>query len=110
MKKSISVFILVSALSLVASFGFAEKAEKGGKSGEELYKANCASCHPKGGNIVNPQFTLDKKAREAHGVKTAGDIVNKMRNPGPGMTKFDKGTISDKDAKKIADYVIKTFK
>ena len=33
-----------------------------------------------------------------------------MRNPGEGMTKFDAKTISDKDAKAIAEYVLKTFK
>jgi cytochrome c6 len=33
-----------------------------------------------------------------------------MRNPGPGMTKFDKKTISDKEARAIADYILKTFK
>jgi cytochrome c6 len=32
-----------------------------------------------------------------------------MRNPGPGMTKFDKSMLPDKDAKKIAEYEIKTF-
>ena len=53
--------------------------------------------------------TLHKKDRDANNVKTPQDIINKMRNPGPGMTQFDKKTISDKDAKKIADYIIKTF-
>ncbi len=81
-----------------------------GKSGEELFKENCSACHPNGGNIVNPQFTLKKKDREAHGVMNAADIVHRMRNPGPGMTQFDKKTISDRDAKKIAEYILKTFK
>lgn len=110
MKKIILVFAVATALSLIASSGCAEKAQKDGKSGEDLFKANCAPCHPDGGNIINPQFTLHKKAREGHDVKTADDIVSKMRNPGPGMTRFDKNTISDKDAKKIADYILKTFK
>jgi len=79
-------------------------------SGEELFKKNCSMCHPNGGNIINPQFTLQKKDREAHGVMKAEDIIGKMRNPGPGMTRFDKKTISDKDAKKIAAYILKTFK
>ena len=68
-----------------------------------------AVCHPDGGNIVNPQKTLHKKDREANGVKTTSDIVNKMRNPGPGMTQFDGKTISDKDAAAIAGYILKTF-
>jgi cytochrome c6 len=82
----------------------------GETSGEALFKANCAVCHPDGGNIINPQKPLHQKQREANGVKTAADIVQKMRNPGPGMTKFDEKTIPDADAKKIAEYILKTFK
>jgi cytochrome c6 len=81
-----------------------------GKSGEELFKENCSMCHPNGGNIINPGFTLHKKDREAHGVVKAEDIIGKMRNPGPGMTRFDKKTIPDKDARKIAEYILKIFK
>jgi cytochrome c6 len=33
-----------------------------------------------------------------------------MRKPSPGMTAFDVKTIPDKDAKEIAEYIIKTFK
>ncbi len=102
-------FLAVSVLSVfVASFtavGFAQD-----PTGAELFAKNCAPCHANGGNIVNPAFTLHAKDRQAHGVKTAKDIIGKMRNPGPGMTKFDEKTIPDKDAQKIADYIIKTFK
>ena len=38
------------------------------------------------------------------------DIVAKMRNPGPGMTKFEKKDVSDKEARAIAEYILKTFK
>jgi cytochrome c6 len=78
-------------------------------SGEALFKANCAVCHPGGGNVVNPAKTLHKKDRDANNVKTVSDIIGKMRKPGPGMTQFDQKTVSDKDAKEIADYIIKTF-
>jgi cytochrome c6 len=33
-----------------------------------------------------------------------------MRKPGPGMNTFDVKTIPDKDAKEIAEYIMKTFK
>jgi len=79
------------------------------RSGEALFKAHCSVCHPEGGNNVNPQKPLHKKEREENGVKSASDIVGKMRNPGPGMTKFDEKTIPDKDAQAIAEYVLKTF-
>ena len=79
------------------------------KAGERLFKQNCAVCHPDGGNIVNPAKTLHKKDREKNNVKTVKDIVEKMRKPGPGMSQFDQKTISDKDAREIAKYILKTF-
>ncbi len=82
---------------------------EGGKSGEVLFQQHCSPCHPDGGNNINPQKTLHKKDREANGVKTAEDIIGKMRNPGPGMTKFDEKTLPDADAKAIAEYALKTF-
>ncbi len=88
-------------------------------SGEALFKEHCASCHPDGGNILNPNKTLHEKDREANNIRTVDDIVRKMRNPGPfpdhpqewaGMRMFDQKTISDDDARKIADYILKTFR
>jgi len=38
------------------------------------------------------------------------DIVKTMRNPGPGMNKFDQTTIPDEDATAIAEYVLLTYK
>ena len=109
MKKGLVVSILAVSLTSFGTAGFAEKAAKGA-SREELFKKHCAVCHPDGGNVVNPKFTLHKKDLQAHGVAKAGNIVGKMRKPGPGMTQFDKKTIPDKDAQEIAEYILKTFK
>ncbi len=79
-------------------------------SGEELFKQHCAACHPDGGNIIKPQKTLHKKDLAKDGIKEWKGVVKSMRNPGTGMTKFDAKTISDKDARAIAEYVLKTFK
>lgn len=79
-------------------------------SGQELFNLHCASCHKDGGNIINPKRTLSKKAMAEEGIKNAQGVVKFMRNPGPGMTKFDKATLPDKDAKAIAEYILKTFK
>ncbi len=109
MHRIFMISLLAISVSLFGPSLFAEETSKG-TSGEALFKDNCAVCHPNGGNIINPLKPLHKKEREANGVKTAADIVGKMRNPGPGMTKFDEKTISDADAKKIAEYILKTFK
>ncbi len=104
------IFMLLSVLA-IAFFVFGTKGmAKATATGEALFQQNCSPCHPNGGNIVNPQKTLQKKDREANGVKAEADIIGRMRNPGPGMTKFDQKTIPDKDAREIAEYVLKTFK
>ena len=102
------VFVLL-LMTLFISVAANAKEDVKAASGEALFNQNCSPCHPGGGNIINPAFTLHKKDREAHGVKTVNDIVEKMRNPGPGMTKFEKTMLSDKDAKAIAEYILKTF-
>ena len=79
-------------------------------TGEAGFKKHCAVCHSGGGNIIKADKTLSRNDREKHGIKTAKDIVRLMRTPGEGMNPFDKKTISDKDAKAIAEYIIKTFK
>jgi cytochrome c6 len=109
MKTSKLLLAVMCVLIVFAARSMAADHEQG-KSGEELFKENCAVCHPDGGNIINPKKTLHKKDREANNVKSAADIMGKMRNPGEGMTQFDKNTISDKDAGKIAKYILKTFK
>ncbi|MGD0281550.1 MAG: c-type cytochrome [Dissulfurispiraceae bacterium] len=106
------VMVLFFAAVMVCAYGmnnFAGADEKG-KSPEAAFKERCAVCHPNGGNIINAKKTLHKSDREANNVKTAADIISKMRNPGPGMTKFDTKTLPDAEAKKIADYILKTFK
>lgn len=79
-------------------------------NGETLYKQHCSACHPDGGNPMNAKKTLHPADMAANNVKSADDVVKLMRNPGPGMTKFDTSTISDSDAKAIGDYVMTTFK
>ena len=108
MKKVFIVLALGAAVCLVVSAvstGIANET----LTGETLFKQHCAVCHPDGGNIVNPKKTLHKQDREANNVKTVADIVSKMRNPGPGMIKFDEHTIPNKQAKEIAEYVLKSL-
>lgn len=98
------------SLSLVFAATAATAAHAAAPNGKALFEANCAVCHKNGGNIINPQKTLSQKDRENNGVRSASDIMKKMRNPGPGMTKFDKKTLSDRDAKAIAEYIMNTFR
>jgi cytochrome c6 len=113
-RKSLAIWTSCLVLSII----FSSSAAFAQDLGESLFKKNCAVCHPDGGNILNPKKTLHKKDREANGIKTAADIIKKMRNPGPvpthpqdwaGMKMFDKDKISDEDALRIADYILTTF-
>ena len=86
-----------------------EQAAAAATTGEGLFKRHCAICHRDGGNIVNRQKTLRKDVRESNGIKTADDIINLMRNPGPGMNSFNETVVPEKDAREIAEYILKTF-
>lgn len=96
--------VLLAASLLTASLAMA------GSPGEELFQKNCAACHPEGGNIINAKKTLHKASLEANGIKTADDIVAKMRHPGPGMTTFGEQALSAADARAIAGYIQASFK
>jgi cytochrome c6 len=113
------IFPLMAVCLTMIFISFAAGGTPGEDRGESLFKANCSPCHPDGGNILNPKKTLHGKDLETNNIRKAGDIVKKMRNPGPvpthpqdwaGMKMFDKDKISDEDALKIADYILKTFK
>ncbi len=80
------------------------------KTGEALFKQHCAVCHPDGGNIVKPEYTLHGKALTMHKITKPEDIVKVMRYPEQGMTRFDETAIPDKDAAEIARYILDTFK
>jgi cytochrome c6 len=106
---------VTATVTMIALFSLATAAladtKKGGKiDGKKEFEEHCAVCHPNGGNIINPAKSLGRKALAASGVKNAKDIIAKMRKPGPGMTPFDKKAVSDKEARAIAEYMLKTFK
>lgn len=102
MKRSVTISLIMAASTLVAGTVFA--------GGENLYKAKCAICHPDGGNIMKKEKTLHKKDLTANKLNSARNLVEYLRAPGPGMPKFDAKALSDKDAKEVAEYILKTFK
>jgi cytochrome c6 len=107
MKKS----LVTATLFAVGTFAVGAQADMAGKMDAKAeFEKHCATCHPGGANIVNKDKALNKEALKKNGIKSWKDIVAKIRNPGPGMTKSDKKDISDKEAKAIAEYILKTFK
>lgn len=98
MKNGIILAALVLSTALLTSAASAATS-----GGEAIFKGKCASCHPDGGNIINPKETLK-------GLKDPKMIIGKIRKGGGGMPAFDAKSISDADAKQVANYIIKTFK
>ncbi len=101
--------IAVLAAAGVLLFAGGALAGQDAQSGEALFQQHCTACHADGGNIINPKKTLNKSDLEANGVNSVEAIVNLMRNPGPGMMQFDESTLSDEQAKKIAEYILATY-
>ena len=79
-------------------------------NGKAEFLENCAACHPDGGNIIDQRKTLSNKDRQKYGIKTAADIIKIMRKPGERMMRFDEEVLSEAKAKKIAEYILNTFK
>lgn len=110
MKKTMVTATLLLTVCLSATSGFCDT-KKGEKiDGKKEFEEHCNVCHPNGGNIINPKKPLSGEALKANGIKNAKQIIAKMRNPGPGMTKFDEKTISNNEAKAIAEYILKSFR
>ncbi|MGD0886027.1 MAG: c-type cytochrome [Thermodesulfovibrionales bacterium] len=110
MKRSALLVLLFAVMWAIAVAGVSAQESSKDGLGEKLFIHHCSKCHPNGGNVVTVTKTLNPKDREANNVKTEEDIVKLMRSPGPGMVKLGKNVISEKDAKAIAAYIMKTFK
>lgn len=109
MRKALVVTSIALALGSAAGF-ISSASSQSGSAGESLFKLHCAVCHPDGKNIINPAKTLHSKDLKANNITKPEDIVHIMRNPGPGMSKFDENKISAGDAEKIAHYILETFR
>jgi len=105
MKKGVTTALCICAVTMFAAAGVASE-----KKGEAIFKEKCAMCHPDGGNIMKADKSLKKADLAKNKIKSEADLVKYLRNPGPGMTKFDAKTLPDKDAKEVAEYILKTFK
>ena len=78
-------------------------------AGAALYKQYCSNCHPDGGNVSDPDRTLHGAALRARNLTTPEDIVRIMRHPMSRMIRFDAATLSDHDARAIAEYILYAF-
>lgn len=77
--------------------------------GETLFKRFCSGCHYNGGNSINPNKPLHRIYREANGLKTGPDLIDKIRRGGRGMPQYPPNRIPEEDARAIAEYILTTF-
>ena len=110
MKRIVLLSLLFAVLCSLTVAGVPAKETSKESRGEKLFMKHCSKCHPDGGNVITVAKSLNPQDRGANNVKTEEDIIRLMRTPGPGMVKFGKSVISEKDAKAIAGYIMKTFK
>ncbi len=110
MKKALVVALSALSLTVMAAPGMCEAKKADKIDGKAKFDQFCAVCHPKGGNIIKADKTLSRKSMAAHGIKTDKDVVAKMRNPGPGMSRFDAKTLPEAEAAAVAKYILATFK
>ena len=63
--------------------------------GEKLFNEHCVMCHPDSNRMKD--------------IKKTKDIMNTIRNPKPGMPKFNKEEIPDDAAEAIAKYIFSSI-
>lgn len=73
--------------------------------GAAIFKANCAACHPKGGNIIRRGKTLKEKALKRNHLDTIeaiASIVSKGKNNMPAYEE----RLSSQEIEAVSSYVI----
>lgn len=103
MKKIISVLLLgVTIFTFIfSSPAFAADSAKG----KAVFKQNCAVCHKRGKNTVNPKKTLKKEDLEKYGMYSAEAIITQVTNGKNAMPAF-KGRLTSEQIENVAAYVL----
>jgi len=95
---------------VVSPAGSGANTQEAGRDGKALFKQYCASCHPEGGNVSDPERSLYGSVLKKRHIDTPDDIVRIMRHPMSRMIRFDQATLSDRDARAIAEFILATYK
>ena len=100
-----AMFLCLTAVILVAGFTFVSmtQGQAAPASAEQLFKEQCAACHAGGGNVVNPKMPLKGGAL----LQTFASFLSQIRKPQPPMPTFAPAQISDEQARKLYDYILK---
>ncbi len=102
MKKIISILVLGVA---IFSFAFSHPALADAAAGAKVFSGNCASCHARGKNLVNPAKTLSQKDLEKYGMHSVEAIMNQVTKGKGAMPAFGRRLKPDQ-IQNVADYVL----
>jgi len=77
----------------------------GAAAGFEIFASNCSSCHPNGGNTINPNLPL-AGAPELRSYYSFRSLVRQGRGP---MPAFSSGRISDSQLQELFRYLSSAY-
>jgi cytochrome c6 len=105
--KRIAFVLSVAAIcvALLSIAGFAQVTAKS-KIGEEEFKKNCASCHPNGGNVIEPEDTIKGSPK----LRDFETFLSWIRKPVQPMPTFSPSQLSEEQARQLYDYIVEATK
>ena len=99
------VAAVVCAIALVSLLLARPALAADSATGAKVFAANCAACHMKGGNAVNPAKTLKKEALAQYGKDSVEAIVTQVTNGKAAMPAF-KNKLNADQIESVALYVL----
>jgi uncharacterized membrane protein len=72
------------------------------KAGEKIFATNCSSCHPHGGNVIDPARPVLKSPK----LEDLNGFLAWIRHPTAPMPPFPDSKIPDAQAKELYDYIM----
>ena len=73
--------------------------------GAAIFRANCAGCHPNGGNIIRRGKTLKQRALQRHGVDSLATVTTLVKQGKNNMSAYA-DRLSEAEIEAVATYVL----
>ena len=94
------IILVISVLLFVSSPVLASQ-----DSGAAIFEANCAGCHPKGGNIIRRGKNLQERALKRNHVDTI-DAISSLVTKGKNNMPAYEERLSSQEIKTVSNYVL----
>ncbi len=90
----ISVFLFISHPALASQ-----------DSGAAIFEANCAGCHPKGGNIIRRGKNLKERALKRNHVDTVENVISLVTQGKNNMPAYEE-RLNSQQIETVSNYVL----